>query len=151
METKFIKIPKTEWSQFPIAGDAWLESLRILIDNKKQISWGVFYVIPQIVAFCLELFVKAIAAHEDVSFDAKTYRHKTNEILINYASRISLFKKLLNDKTLMNLIKEYQKTIDTRFGGTYVSIDGDDQQKIIDTVYELRREMYRRTKVSYLR
>lgn len=150
MDTKFTKISQADphipkWSNYFRAGDAWLQSLQVLDDNKKQIGWGVFYVKPWIVSFCLELFIKAIVSHENNSFNGKDYSHETSKIIKKYASKISLLEKILKDKKLMVLIKEYEKTLDTKFGETYVSIKGDDQNRIIDTVDEIRSEMCRRT------
>ncbi len=148
MSTKFTKISSNEipsWDNFFRAGDAWLESLEVLNDNKNSIGWGVFYVRPSIVAFCLELFVKAIAAHEDKSFNGKKYRHHTTDILDDYKNKISIFFKISNNSELVGLIKEFEKTIDTKFGETYVSTNDNDQQKIIETVYELRKEICKRT------
>lgn len=149
MDTKFTKIgPKDNiptWNNFFRAGDAWLQSLQVLEDNKNQIGWGVFYVKPWIVAFCLELFVKAIAAHENSSFNGNNYKHETTRILKEYKSKIPIFEKIFEDNQLIELITEYEKTTDTKFGETYVSIDGEDQNRIIETVYELRSEISRRT------
>lgn len=136
-------VPK--WSNFFRAGDAWLQSLEVLKKNIEKIGWGVFYVTPFIIAFCLELFVKAIASHEDNSFNEKAYSHNTDKILKSYSEKISLFKTICKNKKLMLLIKEYQKTIDTKFGETYVSTSGVDQSLIIDTIYELRSEICGRT------
>lgn len=148
MDTKFTKIfPESnipKWNNFFRAGDAWLESLQVLDDNKKQIGWGVFYVKPWIVFFCLELFIKAVVSHEDNSFSGVKYRHKITKIIENYASRISLLDKIFNNEKLMKLLEEYERTVDTKFGETYVSIDGNDQNRIIDKIYEIRSEMCRR-------
>ncbi|PIQ81443.1 MAG: hypothetical protein COV78_00130 [Candidatus Pacebacteria bacterium CG11_big_fil_rev_8_21_14_0_20_34_55] len=150
MKTKFTKFSKTDahvmqkWASFFHAGDAWLASLQVLEDGKDQIGWGIFYVKPWVVAFCLELYVKAIASHADNFFNGGDYRHGVTEILKKYFS-ISFFGEILKDDELMILIREYEKTIDTKYGETYVSINGDDQQKIIDLVYKLREEISSRT------
>ncbi len=150
MKTKFTKFSKEnsipQWNSFFTAGDAWLQSLQVLNDHKDDIGWGVFYVNPYVVAFCLELFVKAIAAYEDHSFEGKKYFHRTTEIIKKY-KKISIFKKILNNNSLLLIMKEYESTIDTKFGQTYVSIDGDDQNKLINVVYDLRSEMYKRTRL----
>jgi hypothetical protein len=42
------------------AGEAWLASFSALARNggsTTEISWGVFYVLPFMLSFCLELFV----------------------------------------------------------------------------------------------
>lgn len=149
MDTKFTKISHdgniSNWDNFFRAGDAWLQSLQVLEDSKNQIGWGVFYVKPWIIAFCLELFVKAIAAHKDNSFNGNDYNHKTTKILEDYEFKIPVFEKIFKNKELIGLIKEYEKTSDTKFGETYVSINGSDQNKIVNTVYELRSEICKRT------
>lgn len=149
MKTKFIKLSKKDsipkWSNFFTAGDAWLQSLQVLNDNKDSIGWGIFYVKPWVVSFCLELFVKSIASHEDSTFDGKKYSHRTTEIIKKYKNIIPIFKKIFSDLQLFLLMKEYENTIDTKFGETYVSIDGDDQNKLIEIVHELRSEICKRT------
>ena len=148
MHTKFTKIDKTDFSNWVLwfhAGDAWLNSLEILRDNRDRIFWGVFYVTPSVVAFCLELFVKSLAAHVDNLFVGKDYPHNTTAIIEKYASSIPVFNKIKTDKHLIKIIKEYEKTKDTRFGETYVSLNGDDQMKLISLIYELRSEICKRT------
>lgn len=141
----FPKSNTSKWDNYFHAGNAWLESLQVLDDNKKQIGWGIFYVKPWIVFFCLELFIKAIVSHEDNSFNRTKYNHDTTKIIKDYASRILLLDKIFKNKKLMKLIEEYEKTVDTKYGETYVSIAGDDQNSIIDIIYEIRSEMCERT------
>ena len=149
MNTKLTKISHNDnipnWNNFFRAGDAWLQSLQVLEDGKDQIGWGIFYVKPWVVAFCLELFVKAIAAHKDNSFNGNDYQHRTSKILEDYKGKIPVFEKIFNNDQLIGSIKEYEKTGDTKFGETYVSINGDYQNIIVNTVHELRSEICKRT------
>lgn len=149
MKTKFTKFTKEsnipKWESFFTAGDAWLQSLQVLNDNKDDIGWGIFYVKPWVIAFCLELFVKAIITREDQSFEGKKYSHRTTEIIEKYKNMIPIFEKIFNNHPLFLLIKEHENTIDTKFGETYVSIDGEDQNKLIEVVYELRSEICKKT------
>ena len=149
MKTKFTKFSDSDhipnWSNFFRAGDSWLQSLQVLDDNKDNIGWGIFYVKPWVVAFCLELFVKSIAAHEDSTFEGKEYYHRTTKIIEKYKNIIPIFEKIFSNHPLFLIMKEYENTIDTKFGETSVSIDGDDQNKLIEMVYELRGEICKRT------
>lgn len=145
MKTKFVKFSKNDemqkWSNYFRAGDAWLSSLQILDDNRNESAWGVFYVNPWVSAFCLELFVKARISFEYIDFDGHRFSHKTTNIIRNFENEIPIFQKIYRNNNLFNLIKEFENTKDTKFGETSVSLDGNDQKKIIDTVYELRDEM----------
>lgn len=148
MDTKFTKLETnylSDWDVYFMAGDAWLQSLQVLEDNKQEIGGGVFYVLPWIVAFCLELYIKALAAYEDHSFNGQNYYHKISKIITEYKIRIPIFKTISDDAFIMNLISEYEKTKDTKYAQTYVCINGVDQSKLIKIIYELRSEICKRT------
>lgn len=151
MKTKFNKFEDNQfpnkWSRFLTAGDSWLKTLEVLEENRDRIGWGVFYVIPQIVAFCLELYVKAIVSHFDNTFKGREYSHKTTKIINEYKDKIKILNDIYSDSRTMDLIKEYEHTIDTRFGDTSVSIDGNDQQIVINTIHQLREELHKITKL----
>jgi hypothetical protein len=100
-----------------------------------------FYVKPWIVSFCLELFIKSITSYEDKSFNSKKYSHAVTKIITDYKDSIPIFKRIANDSALFNLILEYEKTIDTKFGETSVQIDGDDQMKLVRLIHELNNEL----------
>lgn len=139
-----------EWMKFSVAGDAWLETLQLLIDNRDNSGSTIFYVEPSVIALALELFVKALVAHEDETFNAKGFSHATSKIINAYADRIPLLNTIKNDGELMSSIREYEKTMDVKYGEMSIRI-GDDREKLIDTVFEIRAEMYKRTSVNYLR
>lgn len=146
METKFIKFPKDghipKWRQFFTGAGSWLETLQILMDDKDKLWWSRFYVVPPIIMFCIELYVKAIASYIDKKFNAKNYSHNTAEILKDFSEKVPIFKRIEDDEKLFGLIEEYQKTIyDTRFGETNVSINGDDEQLMISLIYDLNKKM----------
>lgn len=150
METKFTKFSKTDsvpkWRQLFTGADSWLEALQILLDKKEDLSWSVFYVVPPMITFCIELYIKAIVSYKENTFDNKKHGHKTTEILSDYAETIEIFKKIVKNKKLFKLLNEYQNTIyNTRFGETSVSINSEDQKIVIDTIYELRQEMCKLT------
>lgn len=136
-----MSVEDLNWSCYFHAGDAWLMSLQVLEENKHQIFLGIFYVIPQIVSFCLELFIKSRVSYVDNTFNGLDYKHKTSKILLKYRNDIPIFEKIVSDEKVFKLIETYESTIDTKYGQTYVSLDGADQKKIIDIVYELRTEI----------
>ena len=145
MKTKFIKLKPIstieQWILFRTAGSAWMETLNLLENNKHEIPWTMFYVKPWVVSFCIELFIKSIAAHQDKMFNGKKYSHNVTGIIGDYEKSIPTFHKILNDKKLFNLITEYEKTIDTKFGETSINIDGDEQVKLIRLIYDLEKEV----------
>jgi hypothetical protein len=141
MRTKFSKLgnhPIPLWSQYLGGADAWLFTYQTLDDHPNEIGWGMFYVKPYALAFTLELYVKAIVAYSDTSFNAKSFSHKTSEIISAYSNKIDVLKELSDDHELMDIIKEYEKTIDVKFGEMSVAIYGEDTKRLEDTVYKLR-------------
>jgi hypothetical protein len=129
-------------------GTEWLQAFQLLDDEqKKETGLFLFWVYPHVLYFSLELFVKALAAHEDSSFDAKKngYGHSATAIIKAYASLIPIFAKITSNHQLMDLIEEYEKTFDTRFGETAVQLKGADTKLMLDTIHELREEMCKRT------
>ncbi len=148
MKTRFARnifLKKNSWGSFFHAGSTWLNAFLLLkVDYEKNPGWFFYYVNPYILCLCLELFIKSLAAHEDPSFKAREYGHDIMGILERYR-KIPLFKKILDDINLIELIKEYKKTIDTRFGETTAQIDGGEATSILATVIALRQEMCVRT------
>src|SRR5258706_10736761 len=53
---------------------------------------------------CIELLVKANAAHADVEFDPKKFSHKTSRIIQAYSNHIETFRKFAEDKSKMELL-----------------------------------------------
>jgi len=148
LKTKFVKFSSikdvhySQWSQFFIAGDSWLEVLQILIDNKDKLYFGRFYVTPTIVTFCLELYVKTLVSNLNPLINFKiVYKHRIVDIIKDFSDQIPIFNKLIEQEELINLIREFQNTIDARYGQTAVTLNGDDQIKLIDLIYELRNEI----------
>jgi hypothetical protein len=132
--------PKEQTTRFFWAGDAWLQSLQVILNNRLEIGMGNIYVIPPIMVFCLELYVKAFAAFKDPFFEGKQFLHKITKILSVYSDKIPYFEKIKNDEMSFKLIQEYEKTIDTKFGQTNVKIDKDEQNKMLFIIYDLRNE-----------
>lgn len=122
-----------------------MEAYDILMENKTQLSWGVFYVVPQIAAFCLELYTKTLVAFKITPFDGKKYSHKTTNLLVDYKDKVPFLRFITDDNELMKLIKEYENTIDTKYAETYVQSDSEDRQKIIDSAMKIRQEILKLT------
>ncbi|MCP6726639.1 MAG: hypothetical protein KJI69_01185 [Patescibacteria group bacterium] len=151
MSTKFTKFKQNsrpKWIMLFHAGTEWLQAFQILRDESKKISGTfLFFVYPHVLYFSMELFVKSLAAHKNPDFDAKKDRHghSATDIIKTYKKEIPIFSKIIKDKKLFDLIKEYEKTIDTRFGDTGVQLKGPDTKLMIKTVYKLREEMTKLT------
>lgn len=149
MKTSIKKIPSEskfppKWSCYFHAGDSWLEILQWFIDNKERVNgWSIFYVKPWIVSFCLELYSKSIVSYLDKDSNVRIYQHETSKLLSDFADKISLFSRILENGEIVSLIREYEKTVNTKYGETVMLIDGDDQNKLINLVYELREEACR--------
>ncbi len=149
MDTKFPKLDKKfiNWSTFFHAGTEWLEIFEILDkETNKQYGFISFYAYPYILYFSLELFVKSLAKYEDCTFDAKKdgFLHSVTDIFVKYKD-IPFFFEIIQNHKLFNLIKEYEKTLNTRFGETAVQINGLDTKLVLETVYKLRGEICKKT------
>jgi len=150
MQTKFTKLPDStpKWVQFFHAGTEWLQTFEMLeAEMKKETGVILFWVYPHVLYFSLELFVKSLASHVDPTFDARKggFGHSAAGIIDTYKTTIPIFKEISEDEDLFYLIKEYEKTLNTRFGETSVQIEGSDNQLVINSVYKLREEISKRT------
>ena len=151
MATQFIKFKGNfppKWAQYFHAGTDWLQAFEILEEErKKEVGIFLFWVYPHVLYFSLELFVKSLAVTEDPAFDAKKSRlgHSATAIIKNYERKIPIFTEIVQNQTLFNLIKEYEKTLYIRFGETFVEINGTDTNLMLETTYKLRGEMCKQT------
>ena len=151
METKFPKFDgsfPSKWSMFFHTGTEWLQAFQLLEDEKeKKTGIFLFWVYPHVLYFSLELFVKSLAVHEDSAFDAKKngFGHSATAIIKAYEIKIPIFSEIAQNQKLFDLIKEYEKTLDTRFGETAVQLEGTDTKLMLETVHRLREEMTKRT------
>jgi hypothetical protein len=151
MPTQFPKFTDNfpaKWTMYFHVGTEWLQTFQLLEDERqKNTGIFLFWVYPHTLYFSLELFVKSLASHENSSFDAKKdgYGHSATGIINAYSSAIPIFNNIANNQKLMNLIQEYEKTVDTRFGETAVQLDRADTKLMLDTIHELREEMSKRT------
>lgn len=151
MKTKFTKFDKSfpdKWSMFFHAGTEWLQLFQLLEDErKKETGLFLFWVYPHVLYFSLELFIKSLASYENPAFNAKKdgFSHSATAIIINYRNVVSIFDEIFQNQNLFNLIKEYEKTLDTRFGETAVQLDGNETNLIIEIIYKLREDMTKRT------
>jgi hypothetical protein len=150
IKTKFPKFqedfPK-KWGMLFHAGTDWLQVFQLLeVERQKPTGIFLFWVYPHVLYFSLELFVKSLASYENSAFNAKKdgFGHSATKIIKAY-KKIPAFNKIYKNKKLFDLIKEYEKTLDTRFGDTSVQMDRTETNLIIQTVYELREEMCKRT------
>ena len=66
-------------------------------------------------------------------------------IIKAYEIKIPIFSEIAQNQKLFDLIKEYEKTLDTRFGETAVQLEGTDTKLMLETVHRLREEMTKRT------
>lgn len=156
MAANFIKfndgfLPK--WASYFHAGTDWLMTWQLLVDLRKNPDGLAstptpFYVDPFITHFCLELFTKSLIAYSDSQFNPKLYNHNTIEFIRKNKQVSPIFKKILSDSTLELLITEYAKTIDTKYGETYVSIKQGDTEKMIALAHEMREEMCKKTNLK---
>src|SRR5262245_999679 len=141
MTTKFPKLPKEDahhWASFFHSGTEWLQALQLLQSSRDKV-W-IPYVELHILHFCLELFVKALASFHHPEFDAKVERlgHRTADIIEKYKFNVPIFDRISSDNQLMTLIREYQRTVDTRFGGTYIIADAIDANSMLATIRAVR-------------
>ncbi len=150
MVTKFPERTKKDmdnWSYFFHAADQWREAWLIMQEDKSKNNSWLFYVESHILYFSLELFIKSIISYHINDFDAKKelLGHSATKIINKYKNIVSIFNKIDTNKVLVNLIKEYENTLSTRFGDTGAMCDGGDEKLIIDTIDELREYMCRQT------
>ena len=144
IETKFPKFSnktRGRWTRFFYAGTDWLILCEMLKEEREKIEGKIlFNVFPFATGITIELFVKSIVSYEDSSFNPqnKCYRHCTTNIIKDYKNKIPVLCEISNDSHLMKLIKSYEDTIDTKFGDTAISINGDDEKKVIDTAFKIR-------------
>lgn len=145
MKTKFTKFdPKYPlWRQFLSAGTEWIDAYVTLKNYSKQnhAAVAIFYAPPFALSMSLECITKALASYYDISFDPFKYGHQTSKIITDYAPNIPLFESISRDEGLIELIKEYQNTLDTKFGGTYVVFDGEEAKLLLDVVCNMRTEV----------
>src|SRR5664280_858670 len=116
MKTQFasdIGDPIPIWARHRVAGEAWLISFYHL--TEVETGFGVFYVEPFALAISLELFVKALVGYLDPSFNAKKARHGTAKIIMQN-THIPTLGAIAADAELMELIEEYGKATDIKYG-----------------------------------
>ena len=144
IETKFPKFLKDEfpdrWARFFHAGTDWFMLCEMLREERKKPGNPFFYVWPFATGITIELFVKASVSYENPKFDPQKqlYGHQTTNIINDYKETIPVLNEISNDLHLMKVIKSYEDTIDTKFGDTAVSINGDDEKIVIDAAFKIR-------------
>lgn len=147
MKTQFAKIPDKEfphrWARFFHAGTEWLQVYELLKEEsiKKDVRIIALYVYSYALGIATELFVKSIVARKDPSFNPKRFNHNTADLINAYSSNIPILDTIAKNNKLMELIKSYEDTVDTKFGDTTISIEGKDEQMVLDNVYKIRAEM----------
>jgi len=97
-----------------------------------------------IVAFALELSVKALAAYHDPKFEAKHFGHNTGKIIKHYRKDIPLFETIANDAKWIAIIREYQKWIDTKYGGHYMNQVRSEYERLVHATYLVLNEIHDR-------
>lgn len=105
----------------------------------------LFYVQPHIIHFCLELFVKALIFYVRPEFCAKKNSHNTMKNMRENKDVSPTFSRILESGNLSELVLEYQRTVDTRFGETVTYFDRDDMDIMMQLVEEMYTEMREKT------
>lgn len=130
------------WARFFHAGTDWFMLCEMLEEERKKPGsvLTLFYVWPFATGITIELFVKSIVSYEDKTFNPqkKCYNHSTTNIINDYKSKIPVLDEISKDFHLMKIIKSYEGTIDTKFGDTAISVNGDDERKIMDAAFKIR-------------
>jgi len=129
------------WSSFYHAGTAWINTYEFLKEHSEEMASDFMIVDPFIAGLAIELNVKAMAAFHDPLFNPRNYSHDTVKILKEYAPKITLFQEIVNDDSLLMIIKEYQKTVNSRYGTIGGMIPSDEQRRLIDAAYRIRGAM----------
>lgn len=145
MKTHFL--PDTgigNWARHRAAGDAWLDSFYDL--GEVGNGWGVFFVEPYALATSLELFVKALVGFDNPSFNAKSAGHST-EAIIKANTQIAILGAIAADFELMELVKEYGKAKDFKYGELGMVIDRDEKMQVLDAVLRIRTDLETRVEV----
>ena len=149
--TKFnTKFPPL-WRQFLSAGTEWIDAYEILQNYKKQNLRvvAVFCVPSFALSMSIECVVKALVSFHDNSFEPFKYGHSTSGIIKDYASVVPILHKISKDILLLNLIKEYENTLNTKFGATYVQMDGAEAEFLLKTACDIRGEVLKASGVSF--
>lgn len=154
MKSKFTKFNATFprlWRQFLSAGTEWIDAYETLQNYKKQNmkAVAIFYAPPFALSMSMECLVKALASFHDETFDPFKYRHRTSDVIRDYAPTIPIFDTISKDNFLMDLIKEYENTLDTKFGGTYVQMDGAEAESLLNTACDIRAEVLQVSGVKF--
>jgi hypothetical protein len=154
VKSKFTKFNDTFpplWRQFLSAGTEWIDTYETLQNYKKQNmnAVAIFYAPPFALSMSMECLVKALASFYDSTFDPFKYRHRTSDVIKDYASIIPLFDKISKNSFLIDLIKEYENTLDTKFGGTYVQMDRAEAEVLLNTACDIRAKVLKVSGVKF--
>ena len=154
MKSKFTKFNATFpplWRQFLSAGTEWIDAYETLQNYRKQNMNAValFYAPPFALSMSIECVVKALASFHDSLFDPFKYSHRTSDVIKDYALTIPVFNTISKDSFLIDLIKEYENTLDTKFGGTYVQMDGAESESLLGVACKIRTEVLKISGVNF--
>ena len=145
MKTKFSTLGGlADWKRYWAGAESWREALEPIVENRERgnPSLATFWAEPAIIAFVVELYVKAIAVRDDSTLDVRRiYNHRTHEILNDRKANIPIFQTITSDPDLMELIEEYAKQNQFRFGEYDMLIDQQERQQVIDLIYDLRADL----------
>lgn len=161
METKFPKFnfnengPRKRHMYF-FAGEQRLSTYVLVRDAQRndQNPQLLFRVEPHALYFALELFVKALATKSNPKFNSKTDKgaggnimgHSATSIINEYKNIVHSFYEIANNNKLMELIRIYEGTLDTRFWETAVQMDWVDTNLLYNTINKLREEIDKQIK-----
>ncbi len=160
MNTKFTKLkeayaqigatPIKPWVLYFHTSAEWLNVWNLLNNNMDNLEVGgpFFYAKPHVAHFSLELIVKARISYSDSTFVPSANSHHTSRNILQHQAISPIFQEVAANNALLDLIKEYEKTLDTRFGETSVQTKGSDEAQIVNLIRRIRDEMILLTKVT---
>ena len=146
IKTKFTPIEpsflaRAPWSPFYSAARDWILTYELVIEHPEKYITP-FWAEGPIAAFALELSAKALAAYHDPKLEAKHFGHKTAKIIKHYRKDIPLFETIASDAKWIAIIREYQKWIDTKYGGHYMQMDRPEYERFVQAAYLVFNEIH---------
>lgn len=114
---------------FAHAGVEYLRACAAVTASHDSYGFGWHVELP-LMHQAIELLLKAHAARVDASFSARTYGHRTTDLVSDYASRVHVFKTLTNNQAAMQLIAWLQEAwLSVRYAEVAVQYNGSDYNK----------------------
>jgi hypothetical protein len=147
MKSRFDKHDELEvWGLYFHAGSAWANTARFLRDshsNPDLDPLALFYVLPFAMSHAIELFIKSIASFADSDF-VGIDSHKPIGVMQRFA-HLPIFARVLADNDLVDLVNEYSKTLNAKFGEMAMYLDGDERDRLFLLIDDLRSDLCAKT------